>query len=123
MIRQVAMNHPDMDFITTHQIQSDIENLFFTGDITKLNEFDLNEVSYLSTFCSTLIGRNSGPHVFTQVKQNCMDDKKKLLSFTYQPTGASFIVNTPVALRKYWSGHTDPTNVVSQMEIVLNDRT
>jgi len=122
IIRNVATNNPDIDFITTQLVQSDIENLHFTGYITGGHGsfFDLNEISYLSTYCSTIIGRNSGPHVFTQVKENCMDGSKKMLSFTYQHSGASFVVNTLIPLIRYWSGNTDHDRVIRDIEGVLN---
>ena len=47
------------------------ENIFFCSDITKKpNGFDLNEISYLSTFSSLIIGRSSGPYSFSIVQEN-----------------------------------------------------
>lgn len=121
IIYQVAANHKDKCFIVTHELPMQMENVFPTSYITKRMGFDLPEISYLSLFCSTLIGRNSGPHVFTQVKKNVMDENKKLLSFTYYPTGASFVVNSPVNIRRYWSGATDESQVIENIERVINE--
>lgn len=120
-IYKVAANHKDKCFIVTHGLPLETDNVFPTQYITKRMNFDLPEISYLSTFCSTLIGRNSGPHVFSQVKKNVMDENKKLLSFTYKPTGSSFVVNTPVSIRKYWSDATTTSDVVDIIERTLND--
>lgn len=125
IIYQVAESHPDKCFIVTHPIpviigKEHVSNIYHTDYITQnYYGFDLNEVSYISTFCSTLIGRNSGPHVFSQVRKNVMDETKKLSSFTYQYTGSSFVVNTDVKIRKYWSAHTRPDWVVREIEEVL----
>lgn len=121
IIYKIAANHKDKCFIITHGLPLQMENVFPTSYITKRMDFDLPEISYLSLFCSTLIGRNSGPHVFTQVKKNVMDANKKLLSFTYYPTGASFVVNSPVNIRRYWSGATDENQVIENIERVINE--
>lgn len=120
IIYNVATNHKDKCFITTQETIFKTDNLVVLGEITKRNDFDLPEMSYLSTFCTTLIGRNSGPHVFTQVKQNVMDKNKKLLSFTYFQQGSSFVVNTPVNIRKFWSGDIDISKVTQKIEEVLS---
>lgn len=120
-IVEVAKKFPDKTFIVAHRFEELADNIYPTDIITLLPDFDLPEISYLSTFCSILIGRNSGPHVFTQVKENVMNENKKLLSFTYRPTGASFVVNTPVKIKKYWSNATSKNQVVEIMERVINE--
>lgn len=118
----IANKYPDKLFITSQAIQSSSNNIIHAGEIIGSAGwgFDLNEMSYLSTFCTTLIGRNSGPHVFSQTMGNCSDPSKKLLSFTYEPQGASFVVNTDVAIRKFWSNSTSHDDVVRKIEEVLN---
>lgn len=107
IIEIIAKNHPEKIFLVTHPFMTVLDNVIGTGFITKQSGFDLNEVSYLSLFCKVLIGRNSGPHVFTQNRDNCSQGDKKLLSFTYEPQGASFVVNTPVQIQKYWHNCND----------------
>jgi hypothetical protein len=121
IIYSVARNHPEKTFIVTHPISLGLPNIHYTSNITKRQDFDLPEISYLSTFCRCLIGRNSGPHVFTQVKKNVMDENKKLLSFTYRPTGASFVVNSDVKIKRYWSGATDFNTVIEHIERIINE--
>lgn len=125
IIYRVAKNHKDKCFIVTHPLRMleetlGVSNIYNTDYITNnYSGFDLNEVSYLSTHCSTLIGRNSGPHVFSQVKENVMNPDKKLLSFTYRPEGASFVVNTDVKIQKFWSGATNPDEVIKEIERII----
>jgi hypothetical protein len=121
IIYEIAINHKDKAFIVTHDIPLKAQNIYSTSSITKTQGFDLPEISYLSTFCSTLIGRNSGPHVFSQVKKNVMDRNKKLLSFTYHQQGSSFVVNTPVKIKRYWSGETETEKVIRKIEEVLSE--
>jgi hypothetical protein len=121
VIKRLATNHMEKTFIVTHKFDVDMDNIIPADYITKQPEFDLPEISYISLFCSTLIGRNSGPHVFTQVNQNAFDGGKKLLSFTYEPSGASFIVNSDVYIRRYWSNSTSEGNVLRDIERVINE--
>jgi len=44
------------------------------------NNFDLNEISYLSTFCDVIIGRGSGPYCFSHVKKNIFNENKTYIS-------------------------------------------
>jgi hypothetical protein len=108
-------------FIITQPIVETKPNLFLSTDIIKSEEpFDLNEVSYLSLFCGTIIGRNSGPHVFAQVLPNWMSsNSKKILSFTYTNIAATFVLNQTVRMRKFWSPATTPEEVTSTMERVI----
>jgi hypothetical protein len=83
IIEKEAQKHPDKTFITTKNIDSNIDNIKFTGDIIdSINKCDLNEISYLSTFCNLIIGRNSGPHCFTIVDDNLKNKEKTFYSFS-----------------------------------------
>lgn len=116
IINALAYMYPDKCFITTHPIDAQQTNIYCTDDIIKSTHgFDLNEISYLSLFCSTLVGRSSGPHVFSQVKTNVMDGSKKLVCFTHRLTGASFVINTPVKIEKFWSDATEEDTVIQAM--------
>jgi len=119
----VAANNKDKCFIVSEPLPVDMPNVYSTDSITKrLYICDLPEISYLSRFCTTLIGRNSGPHVFTQVKANLMDETKKLVSFTYEQTGASFVANNPdVKIRRYWFNLTEPKLVAQAIQRTIND--
>jgi hypothetical protein len=121
VVYKVAEQYPDRCFITSQHVPFELPNVFHTCQVIKSDGwgFDLNELSYVSTFCSTLIGRNSGPHVYTQVKVNCMNPNIKLLSFTYEQQGSSFVVNTPVPIQKFWSNVTDEASVISKIGEVL----
>lgn len=118
-VYELSSKFKDKVFIVTEKLPEERDNIFYTGDIIKVQENDLNEVSYLSKFCNTVIGRNSGPHVFSQTIDNCMDPNKKFISFTYQQTGASFVVNTNIKAQKYWSPVTDSYGVARFIEGVL----
>ena len=57
------------------------ENMFFTDDIIQPRDgSDLNEIGYLSKFCDIIIGRNSGPFLFANTKENLNNSNKKFLA-------------------------------------------
>jgi len=80
LIEKLADEFPKTHFILTDK--KDVierENVLYTSDIIKAGA-DLNEISYLSTFCTVIIGRASGPYSFTEVKEN-FDDVDKTFIF------------------------------------------
>lgn len=121
IIESVASYYKDKCFILSQNMITTVPNVFFSSEIVENSGlgFDLNELSYISTFCTTLIGRNSGPHVYAQVKENCMDANKKLLSFTYDQQGSSFVVNTDVRIQKHWSNLTSQQSVSDKIKEVI----
>lgn len=96
-IKDLAHTYKDILFICTKKFDTSAENIKFTDDIIQdteefqiktpwndrpLNNCDLNEISYLSTKCNAIIGKNSGPFVFCETKENFMDPSKMIVSFS-----------------------------------------
>ena len=82
IIDEVSDIHSDICFITTHNIELQKENVRYTGDIIGNEGQDLYEISYLSKFCDFMIGRYSGPFIFTNATvENMFDETKKFLCF------------------------------------------
>jgi hypothetical protein len=86
IINLMAEQRKDLIFIVTQKIKNDHDNVVCTSDITKIADFDLNEISYLSTHCDIIIGRNSGPLCFCSTKENLNDPKKTFFSFGTRET-------------------------------------
>jgi hypothetical protein len=115
-IKMVAQTFPDILFLVTSPADIKADNVFFTSDIIQTEDgFDLNEISYLSMFCDTHIGRNSGPHVFAQVRENWNDHNKVTLSFTYTKMASHFVYKLPTAMEKRWSDATEEFEVYHAM--------
>ena len=72
IIVKLAKNNPDIDFIVTNIMKEKLksENIFYAEDIIKKDGCDLNEISYVSTKCNMIVGRDSGPHTFCLTKEN-----------------------------------------------------
>lgn len=87
IIDEITNTYSDICFITTHNIEFQKENIKYTGDIIGNDVQDLYEISYLSRFCDFIIGRYSGPFIFTNATiENIFDKKKKFLCFGERAT-------------------------------------
>lgn len=86
IVDTLSFLHPDKTFIITHDYDNDRKNVFYTGDIIKSNDNDLNEISYLSRYCDLIIGQNSGPFCFASTGENLNDPNKTFYAFGYRET-------------------------------------
>lgn len=84
IMEKLSSTYPDITFIATQRFDTEKSNIHFTDDIININECDLNEIGYLSTFCSLIIGRNSGPFCFCTIKQNYNDKNKIFYAFGHR---------------------------------------
>ena len=83
LIYELSRTFRDVTFFITNNSNICDNNIRYVGDIVGPCEGnDLNEISYLSTKCDVLIGRNSGPHTFSYVYENIMNPEKKFISFS-----------------------------------------
>lgn len=111
-------------YILTERVSTDRQDIVFTDDITgrQPGQSDFNAISYLSTFCSVIVGRCSGAQMVCETKRNWMDPSKTLLSFTHHDNGASF-VRDPAALglkmRRVWSGASTPEAAAEVLKSIL----
>lgn len=81
IIQALAQQHTNDIFICTEKFETYIQNIFFTNDIFSIPN-DLNEIAYLSTFCNTIVGKNSGPFMFTHIKDNIYNKTKVFVAFS-----------------------------------------
>lgn len=87
IIENVATKHPQKAFIATHKFDTQLKNIKFTNDIIDQSKgCDLNEISYLSTYCDLIIGRNSGPFCFTVTDTNTSNPQKTFYAFGERET-------------------------------------
>lgn len=81
VIQTLAQQHSEDIFICTEKFETYLQNIFFTGDIFSI-PCDLNEIAYLSTFCDVIVGKNSGPFMFTHIKPNINNQSKVFVAFS-----------------------------------------
>jgi hypothetical protein len=80
LVNQLSDDYPYIQFILTNNLNLVKPNVFFTNDIIKSENGDLNEISYLSRYCTVIFGRPSGPYAFCHVKENLKDRYKTFIS-------------------------------------------
>lgn len=115
--------YPKILFITTRRHNLIKGNLFYSGDITKTNDnFDLNEISFLSLFADTVIGRSSGPYVFTQVWTNVNKKDKAFLTFTKHINSSDLFKGLDISAQRYWSPATETDAVINNCRDVIERR-
>ncbi len=114
----------DTIFIFTEGKEPKFDDWRFTDDITlrQPGGSDMLAISYLSTFCSVIVGRCSGAQMPCETLQNWSDGNKTLLSFTQHDNGATFVRN-PTALglkmKRVWGGAETPDAAASVLTEVL----
>lgn len=81
-ITHFANQYPNYKFICTRKFNKTQENILFVEDLVQNSEgCDLNEIACISEYCDVVIGRNSGPFLFTNTKANLSNPNKKFLAF------------------------------------------
>jgi hypothetical protein len=90
IIKTLSNNNPTVTFFCTTKIPLDLPNVKYTDDLFSVESTsnnwvrlncDLNEISYLSQHCKVIVGRNSGPFVFSLTRSNIHDQSKIFISF------------------------------------------
>lgn len=85
LIIQLSKTFPEHNFLLSNKMGIIIKenNVFYTEDIIKSKENDLNENAYISLKCNIIIGRDSGTYTFCYIKENILNPDKAFLSFSY----------------------------------------
>lgn len=137
VIHKFAYQHKDIDFICTKKIETGLLNILSTDDIIRdteqyltsvnpywvdrpINTCDLNEISYLSTKCDAIIGKNSGPFVFCETGSNLKDSSKVIVSFCKGPNESMANKVNITCKYKHVTDHSD-TSINKTFEWVLNE--
>jgi hypothetical protein len=115
LINLLAAHYSDIDFFVTAPIDVKHKNIFYTGDITRM-ESDLNEIAYLGKYCNLIVGKNSGPFIFCVNKENIMDKTKTFVSFNIQPRDSMiYNVNKKCTYDLHWTtNYQEIANIVAE---------
>lgn len=94
---KIIERYPDIIFFATTKLNYKAQNLFYTDDVTAPRiGCDLNEIAYISRFCDTIIGRNSGPYCFATMKENVLNPNKTFFAFGEREADSFYHgINTP----------------------------
>lgn len=107
IIIPLAVNHPEITFITTKELEKTPPNVKYTGNIIRSERCDLNEIAYLSKYCSLIIGRNSGPFCFASTGENLNDPSKTFYAFGHQESDC-FAMGIPIKSNYIFEKYVSP---------------
>jgi hypothetical protein len=114
IIKELAKLYPDIIFFITTNFDNNESNIIDANALTPVGLVtNLVELSYLSTFCDMLIGRNSGPHVFAWTKENCFSNKVNI-TFSHRIECQHFVYDSPITMKKYWYSSSKPIEEMIQ---------
>lgn len=104
LINEISRKHKDKVFILSNK-ECDIQledNIIYASDIIEKNIIedpcDLNENSFISTYCDVIIGRNSGAFTYCITKENFFKSKKNILCI-YNVGNYN---NSPIVRKPFW---------------------
>lgn len=123
IINTLATKYPRVQFFITQEFSHELNyinsNVFYTGDIFRKSP-DLNEISYLSTNCDLVVGRNSGPYCFCVTKENVFNPNITFYSFGKRKTDCfTHGLNTPT--RFIWDEYESLDKTGNSIEETLKE--
>ena len=121
MIMQLACSFVNMNFIISNK--NDLEeilkkdNIIYAKEIIRDDsiDFDMNEISYIGSQCDVIIGRSSGPYVFSITKETV--HAKQFICFCNSIMDAWIFENSTNILHS--NDHARMTDIVTNKLIAL----
>jgi len=117
-INEFSSKYKNVLFFVSNPTEIIKENVFYNADIIKSGKPDLNENSYISTFCDIIIGRSSGSYTFSLVADNLLDEKKIFVSFTYKEAEGIWYPESKSKI--IWSDDFNPINIEETIDKVIS---
>lgn len=127
IIDELTHNYPDIKFVCTTKFDTtdyaNKDRIFFTDDIFKgVAGGDINEIAFLSTRAEVIVGKNSGPFMFTHIKENIFDPNKAFVSLSHRPSDSYAWNVAGLPCRYYhYSGEVD-SNVAARIRQAIDEK-
>ena len=99
------------------------DNVIFVSSISGVprGESDLIENSYISTLCNIIVGKSSGPHTFTFVRENMMDPYKINIAFLESELISKFVLSDEIKWKNVWSKNYNTNNMFEVISHEIQD--
>jgi len=83
IVETLATEFSNVLFLCATKFNTQLKNINFCDDIIghDLNNHNLNELSYISSKCDIIAGKNSGQFCFCSTRKNLFDKSKKMIVF------------------------------------------
>lgn len=108
IVKKLSINNPDVVFLCTDSVDERI-NVF------NIKELSLNEIGYISTFCDVIVGRASGPYVFSIIEENILNTEKTFICFCEDETISSGL-REGIQCRFVWSKDYSESNIYDKIQ-------
>jgi hypothetical protein len=126
VIIPLANEHPDVNFVCTTKFDMtgiDAPNIYFTDDIFKdVKDGDINEIAYLSTKAFLIMGKNSGPFMFTHIQENVLDPNKIFKSMSHRSSDSYAWGISGLGCRYYHYSSDDIANATGVLREAIKNR-
>jgi hypothetical protein len=127
ILSQMSHDYPDIAFVCTSKFEDTNwpmkDNVFFTDDIfASATGGDINEIAYLSTHAEVIVGKNSGPFMFTHVWDNIMNPNKAFVSLSHRPSDSYPYNVVGIACRYYHHSSDVASNVNGVIRQAINEK-
>lgn len=120
-IAQLASKHPETTFVCTQRVNVSYSNVFYTSDIfSGVAGGDLNEIAYLSTFCSLIVGKNTGPYTFCQVKDNAFREDCIFYSISDRHSDTLLYNIDNIKCSHYFFNGKEEKNIIFTLDAIIS---
>ena len=114
IIIKLAAQYQNIDFILTdNKSKINMNNIYYTNDIIN-QQYDLNEVSYISTYCDVIVGRASGTYSFSFVKDNLFNPNKTFIGFSHWENESIFYKSN--ICKQLWYNNYDENFIIEKIK-------
>ena len=126
VVEFLAGDFPDIDFVCTTKFDTTNikhQNIHFTDDIfAGVADGDINEIAFLSTKAFVIVGKNSGPFMFTHIQENILDPNKIFISLSHRSSDSYAWGLSGLPCRYYHYSNDDSINVTGVIRKAIWDR-
>ena len=119
IIPHLAKKYSHILWITTTEFSLDLDNVISTDKMTNV-KMDLNEIAYISTLCSIIIGRTSGPYTFSIIEENVMNPEKTFICFCKEKIQALILRESHYKCKLVWSDNFNINHVSLTISTTIN---
>ena len=110
IVFKLAQKYTSILWMTTTDFSFNLDNVVSTNKITNV-DMDLNEIAYLSTLCSIIIGRTSGPYTFSIIEKNVINPDKTFICFCKEKIHSLILREPHYKCKLVWSDNFDLDHV------------
>jgi hypothetical protein len=126
VVAELARDFPNIAFVCTTKFDTsnfECDNIYFTDDIfADVVDGDINEIAYLSTKSFMIVGKNSGPYMFTHIKENILDPNKIFVSLSHRSSDSYTWGLQGLPCKYYHYSGDDEINVAGVIRKAIQDR-